>query len=465
MVEKKQEHNNTIEILPFSEKQSQFLNNELNRYNILEGSVRSGKTVVSVVKFIKTLIENHKPGDELINCLICGNSIGAIKRNVFPIFTGFLNTYSGLRFDFNHQFNYIILLNYRIHLIGFNTILTSKAILGSTIFMVYCDEINLCEEKGFDTILDRMSLPGSALIGSCNPSAPSHWIYERFIDREDVKPMLNYYRFVLGDNIHLEEGYVDSLKRRYPKGTANYLTKILGLRAAEQNSIYGDYLREDTFTTDYALDGVYCIGIDIGFTSKTVLSFQNIIVDTATRKISKAVVFDEIVLDGMKDQITTSMIVNHIAALVEPVNRNLGVPVGVCVPHDGVALYNELKQRRDLDIVLILHKPDSIEAIEEIRQYFHTGTLKISTNCAEHHDSIYSYSWKFNSNGEVVIDKASNDHAVDSMRMVLVSDVAFRTKNKIKELSNANKTIKYDENNWNGFQPKIRQRFKWSRAV
>jgi hypothetical protein len=158
----------------------------------------SSKSVNSVFKFITTLITVKTDPKQIYNCLLVGASIGTLQRSVLNIMTGILNHYfPQIKYSYNRQFNYITILNYKIYLIGFSNITTSKIILGPILLFVYIDKVNLAVKEGFEVILDRMSLKESKLIASMNPTNPSHWIYEEFIDREELKDILTQLAFLI----------------------------------------------------------------------------------------------------------------------------------------------------------------------------------------------------------------------------------------------------------------------------
>jgi hypothetical protein len=159
------------------------------------------------------------------------------------------------------------------------------------------------------------------------------------------------------------------------------------------------------------------------------------------KEIKKAIVIKETKLDGKKVDITIDLITKEILRLVKYVNTNYNTGCSVCIPHDGVSLFNEIKKyTRRYVFKPILVKPDAYDAIEQVRDLFHRGVLLINKNCQHCIDSIYSYAFKEDTNGEYKIDKLSNDHFCDSFRLALIEPLARR---KFKER-------KLDTNhNWN----------------
>ena len=69
----------------FTSKQKTFIkdiiNNKINRINILEGSVRSGKTYVSLVAWLILLCKYEQDK----NFLMVGKTITSLKRNCLTV--------------------------------------------------------------------------------------------------------------------------------------------------------------------------------------------------------------------------------------------------------------------------------------------------------------------------------------------------------------------------------------------
>ena len=69
----------------FTSKQKTFIkdiiNNKINRINILEGSVRSGKTYVSLVAWLILLCKHEQDK----NFLMVGKTITSLKRNCLTL--------------------------------------------------------------------------------------------------------------------------------------------------------------------------------------------------------------------------------------------------------------------------------------------------------------------------------------------------------------------------------------------
>lgn len=180
---------------------------QLRRINILEGSVRSGKTWVSLVLWafwVKTMPETGL-------YLMAAKSLTTLKRNcLLPLqdlvgesnFTFSIPKKEGWLFGRNIIFE------------GANDIRSEGKIRGVTLQGAYCDELTQMQEDFFVMLLARLSEPGAKLFGTTNPDAPSHWLKTNYIDRAAELDLLAV-KFLIDDNTTLPEDYVENIKKEY----------------------------------------------------------------------------------------------------------------------------------------------------------------------------------------------------------------------------------------------------------
>ena len=103
--------------------------------------------------------------------------------------------------------------------------------------LVWMEEANRFTEDDFNELRARMrgkAAPWTQIVLTCNPDAPTHWIYKRLIERGEAKV---YYSGAL-DNPYNPPAYIESLKS---------LTGVLGLRLRDgkwvqaEGAVYEDY--------------------------------------------------------------------------------------------------------------------------------------------------------------------------------------------------------------------------------
>lgn len=190
----------------FSKKQLDVIANCDARLNILDGSVRSGKTVSSIVAWIYFV--QQAPAGEL---LMVGKTERTLKRNVLDP----LQAMVGSRHcKLNKGMGELSLFGRRVYLAGANDERAEAKIRGMTLAGAYCDEITLYPESFFTMLLSRLSVSGARLIGTTNPDSPYHWLKKKYLDRAE-ELNLKHWNFTLDDNLNLDPAYVEALKKEY----------------------------------------------------------------------------------------------------------------------------------------------------------------------------------------------------------------------------------------------------------
>ena len=206
-------------------------NNNLKRINLLEGSVSSGKTWVSLVLWafeVKT-----SPEDKAY--LMCAKSLTTLKRNCLLL----LQELVGERnFTFSLSSKEGRLFGRKIFLEGANDARSEAKIRGMTLQAAYCDELTQFNKDFYTMLLSRLRLPNAKLIATTNPDAPSHWLKTDYIDRQNELDFLDI-KFLLDDNPTLPPDYVENLKKEYVG--VFYERFILGNWVAAEGLIYPMY--------------------------------------------------------------------------------------------------------------------------------------------------------------------------------------------------------------------------------
>ena len=204
---------------------------KLKRLNLLEGSVSSGKTWISLVLWafwVKTM-----PQDGLY--MMCAKSLTTLKRNCLLLLQELVGE-SNFRFSISTKEG--MLFGRKIILEGANDIRSESKIRGLTLQGAYCDELTQFPQDFFTMLLSRLRMPGAKLFGTTNPDAPSHWLKTNYIDRQDELDLLDI-KFLLDDNTTLPAEYVENIKREYTG--VFYERFILGHWTLAEGIIYPMY--------------------------------------------------------------------------------------------------------------------------------------------------------------------------------------------------------------------------------
>jgi PBSX family phage terminase large subunit len=152
----------------------------------------------------------------------------------------------------------------RIFLEGTNDARAEAKIRGMTLQAAYVDEMTLCSEDFFTTLLGRLSKPKAKLIGTTNPDSPNHWLLKKYINRANELDLKTYH-FSLYDNISLEKDYIGNLKKEF-QGIF-YDRFILGKWVLAEGLVYPEFAEnKDDFIFEKPLKSydALSIGIDYG---------------------------------------------------------------------------------------------------------------------------------------------------------------------------------------------------------
>ena len=223
-------------------KQMEFIFNSNKKINIAHGSVRSGKTVSTLFRFMQAV--NCCPDSKIwmighTSDTIYQNAIRLLTesggpRDPLAIYRPFLTWYAGKRqLKFKDK---------TISTLGAKDEGAIGAIQGKTFSLAYCDEITLYPESVIDMIDTRLSNSYSALFCSCNPSHPTHKI-KQWIDKAESGDKQYYsLQFTLDDNPYVNEDYKqrirDSLSGLF------YKRNYLGLWCLAEGAIFDFFDRK-----------------------------------------------------------------------------------------------------------------------------------------------------------------------------------------------------------------------------
>lgn len=207
--------------------------NKLRRINLLEGSVSSGKTWISLVLWafwVKTMPDGQ---DHLY--LMSARSLTTLKRNCLLLLQSLVGESN---FTFSISSKEGLLFGRRILLEGANDAQAEAKIRGLTLQGAYCDELTKMQEDFFSMLLSRLRLPGAKLFATTNPDAPGHWLKTDYIDRAAQLDFLDV-KFLIDDNTTLPPDYVEAIKTEY---TGVYYQRfILGEWTLAEGLIYPMY--------------------------------------------------------------------------------------------------------------------------------------------------------------------------------------------------------------------------------
>lgn len=197
------------------------------RLNLWEGAVRSGKTVGSIVRWLRYLTVDGPPGAKLM----VGRTERTLERNVL---TPIIDMVGARHCRIIRGTGEAVILGQRVWLVGANDERAADRIQGSTLAGAYVDEASLIPATFWQMLLSRLSIEGARLFATANPDGPRHWLKVDYLDRPELD--LARFRFRLDDNPSLSPEYVAALKAEYVG--LWYRRFVLGLWVAAEGAVY-----------------------------------------------------------------------------------------------------------------------------------------------------------------------------------------------------------------------------------
>ena len=228
--------------------------NKLKRINLLSGSVRSGKTWISLVLWAFWVATMPKEK----NYLMTAKSLTTLKRNVLDLLTELVGEKN---FTFSIAQKQASLFERKVYLEGANDARAESKIRGMTLQGAYCDELTLYGEDFFTMMLSRLSEPNAKLFATTNPDSPMHWLNKQYIERRHKLSMM-LMTFLIDDNTFLDPNYVEELKKEYVG--VFYDRFIKGEWVLAEGRVYPGFSEIDNVTEDIPEGGTYYISIDYG---------------------------------------------------------------------------------------------------------------------------------------------------------------------------------------------------------
>lgn len=218
----------------FSEKARQSIAESTARQNLWHGSVRSGKTVSSIIAWL-LFLESAPAGD----LLMVGKTERTLRRNILGVVEQIVGPAA---FRYNKGEGEAFILGRKVYVAGANDERSEGKIRGMTLAGAYGDELTLWPESFYQMLLSRLSVRGARLFGTTNPDGPYHWLKVGTIDRASELGIAAWH-FDLTDNPALDPEYVASLKAEYGDGTLWYRRFIDGEWVAAEGAVY-DFFNE-----------------------------------------------------------------------------------------------------------------------------------------------------------------------------------------------------------------------------
>ena len=246
-----------------SPKQRASILGAVQRVNIWEGSVRSGKTIASLIAWL-FFVASHAPRNGRL--VMIGRTKDTLYRNVLSLMLEMLPA-GDTSITYTQGANVAYIFGRQVDIIGANDIKAEAKIRGMTVAGAYVDEATLLPGDGFwSQLLNRMSVAGARLFATTNPDGPMHWFKTQVVDRCDELGYAHWH-FTLEDNPSLEPEFIEQIKAE--NVGLWYQRNILGLWVLAEGAIWSMWdedqhvveelppLTDCVLAADYGTAGVF----------------------------------------------------------------------------------------------------------------------------------------------------------------------------------------------------------------
>lgn len=398
-----------------SEAQLTSLVESTARINIWHGSVRSSKTIMSIIRWIE-YVKTAPPG----KLLMVGKTERTLKRNILDVIEDIVGKKN---YHFSSGKGEVKIFGRTIEIVGANDERSENKIRGMTLAGAYGDEITLWPESFFKMLMTRLSVKGAKFFGTTNPDSPYHWLKTDYIDREE-ELNVNTFHFTLHDNPALDPEYVKSLEAEY--SGLWYKRFIQGLWVLAEGVVYDMFDNEkhvisaDQLPVNVMEFDRYYVPIDYGTANPTVF----LLIGERTKNTGEreAYVLKEYYYDGRKHQRQKTN-AEYANDLVEFIGN---IPItSIFVDPSAKSFITELRQDDRITASVNEADNDVVEGIRVVSRNLKNDVLYVLDTCTNLIREFNSYMWdpKAQKQGE---DKPikENDHALDALRYYVYTRIS-----------------------------------------
>jgi PBSX family phage terminase large subunit len=221
-----------LDALTLSRKQIVSIVQAEARIKAWEGSVRSGKTIASMIRWL-IFVATAPTGGELV---MVGRTRDSLYRNVIaPLMNPDLFGPLAKLIKYTNGAPIAYIMGRAVHVMGANDAKAEPKVRGMTCAGAYVDEATTLPKTFFDELVARCSVKGAKIFTTTNPDNPAHWFRRDYLKRA-AETRLRSWHFTLDDNPFLDPEYVASLKSTYVG--LFYRRNILGHWVQAEGAIY-----------------------------------------------------------------------------------------------------------------------------------------------------------------------------------------------------------------------------------
>ncbi|MEU5979399.1 PBSX family phage terminase large subunit [Streptomyces sp. NPDC047315] len=394
-----------------SEKQEISIAHSNAWLNVWEGSIRSGKTVGSLLRWME-YVYNAAPGGDLI---IVGKTFDTVSRNVFgPLTDPSVMGPAAKLVTYTRGASSASILGRQVEIVTANDAKAEGRLRGLTGAGAYVDELTLIPKEFFKRLVDRQSVEGAKIFATTNPDNPGHWAKKEWLNRADDLGIRSWH-FTLDDNPALSAEYVARMKKAFTG--LWYRRYILGHWVMSEGAIY-----EAFDPAIHVVDEVppitqwLCDSVDYG----TVNPFADLLIGLGND--GRIYVVSEYRHDSraarrqMTDAEYSAARRRWLQGVAQPGTNILGVQPPWTIVDPSAASFIEQLHRDKVSGVMPADNT-VLDGIRTIASLFAADRLRVHRSCAGLIDELPGYSWDDEKaeKGEDAPIKLE-DHSCDALR-------------------------------------------------
>ena len=272
-----------------------------------EGVTNSSKSFIMGIKFIMNILATPKNHTQFV---LAGKSLPILEKMFIQNEDSFYNIFRPIcSYKASGEGGARIVVkspkgDKTIYLTGYDNKKRWSDILGLTIYGFNVEEINIADNDFISELFIRVFRNSGFLLATCNGGDPDIPVYRDYmnkgrplpkyekqvpketweeLNRSEPNPKYRYYFFTFEDNPTMTHEQKQALYDNTPKGSYQWMTKILGIRGIREGVIYADYMTREKniirYASIFAKDTKYpimliTIGVDVGGTDHTVFTLN-----------------------------------------------------------------------------------------------------------------------------------------------------------------------------------------------
>lgn len=402
-------------------------------YNIWEGSVRSGKTLASIISFLL-----HIEASPDMFFFMSGNTVQSLYNNVIDGTYGILKIHAGSRWVKNESTLYIPTSQgvKTVRCFGASDYNSHDKLTGLTAGGWYADELNKHHMNFVIEATKRtVASPTRKHFATMNPDNPQKDIYKKFVDYYRLMTPeekaniggVNYWHCTLDDNPALTTEQKEAIKAEYVHKGFEYDRYILGKRVVAEGLIYPGVQNRNVFV-DFDIKDVKIqwAAIDWGVDHPTVILMGGQFMQWNEGQEKFKAIPKQFAITHELYLTDKAKVEYDIVDRFEHECTKLSInpkSVRIAIDPSAVALKNAFFRRGYM--AQLGHESGSIESannrvldgLSYTRMYLYSGVLKIHKSCVNTQREISAYSWdtKASERGEERPIKVFDD-CMDAMR-------------------------------------------------